>query len=41
MATHDSLVDEYVDKVLHLRDGKIVTAADYETELEIEPAEAA
>jgi ABC-type lipoprotein export system ATPase subunit len=40
MATHDSLVDEYVDQVLHLRDGKIVTAADYEAELAAEPAEA-
>jgi ABC-type lipoprotein export system ATPase subunit len=40
MATHDSLVDEYVDQVMHLRDGKIVTAAEFNTELDIEPAEA-
>lgn len=40
MATHDSLVDEYVDQVLHLRDGKIVTAAEFDAELEVEPAEA-
>jgi ABC-type lipoprotein export system ATPase subunit len=41
MATHDSLVDEYVDQVLHLRDGKVVTAAEFNTELDVEPAEAA
>lgn len=41
MATHDSLVDEYVDQVLHLRDGKIVTAAEFDAELDAEPAEAA
>jgi putative ABC transport system ATP-binding protein len=34
MATHDSLVDDYVDRMLHLRDGQIVTAAEYEAELE-------
>ena len=33
MATHDSLVDEYVDQVMHLRDGTIVSAAEYEAEL--------
>ena len=32
MATHDSQVDDYVDLVLHLRDGQIVTAAEFETE---------
>jgi energy-coupling factor transporter ATP-binding protein EcfA2 len=32
MASHDSLVDEYVDQVLHLRDGEIVTAAEYAAE---------
>ncbi len=41
MATHDSLVDEYVDQVLHLRDGKIVTAAEFEAEMDVEPTEAA
>lgn len=41
MATHDSLVDEYVDQVLHLRDGKIVTAAEFDAELDAEPTEAA
>lgn len=41
MATHDSLVDEYVDQVLHLRDGKIVTAAEFEAEMDAEPTEAA
>jgi ABC-type lipoprotein export system ATPase subunit len=25
LASHDSLVDEYVDRVLHLEDGRIVT----------------
>jgi ABC-type lipoprotein export system ATPase subunit len=33
MATHDSLVDEHVDKVLHLRDGQIVSQAEYDAEL--------
>ncbi|MEM7533200.1 MAG: ATP-binding cassette domain-containing protein [Chloroflexota bacterium] len=28
MATHDSLVDEFVDQVIHLRDGKIVASLD-------------
>jgi ABC-type lipoprotein export system ATPase subunit len=32
MATHDSLVDDYVDFVLHLRDGQIVTAEEYSAE---------
>jgi ABC-type lipoprotein export system ATPase subunit len=41
MATHDSLVDEFVDQVLHLRDGVIVTAAEFAAELDVEPAEAA
>jgi putative ABC transport system ATP-binding protein len=27
LASHDSLVDEYVDEVLHLADGQIVGAA--------------
>jgi putative ABC transport system ATP-binding protein len=40
MATHDSLVDEFVDQVLHLRDGKIVSAAEFDAELETEPADA-
>lgn len=33
MATHDSLVDDFVDVVLHLRDGQIVTAAEFAAEL--------
>ena len=33
MATHDSLVDDYVDFVLHLRDGQIVTAEEFAAEL--------
>jgi putative ABC transport system ATP-binding protein len=42
MATHDSQVDEYVDKVLHLRDGNIVTAAEFDAELApVEPDEMA
>jgi ABC-type lipoprotein export system ATPase subunit len=40
MATHDSLVDEYVDQVMHLRDGKIVTAAEFDAELATDAAEA-
>lgn len=36
MATHDSLVDDYVDQVLHLRDGQIVTAQEYAEELAAE-----
>ncbi len=34
MATHDSLVDDYVDQVLHLRDGQIVTAEEFARELD-------
>lgn len=34
MATHDSLVDDYVDRVMHLRDGQIVTAEEHDAELE-------
>ena len=41
MATHDSLVDEYVDQVFHLRDGQVVTAEQYEADVDVEPAEAA
>lgn len=43
MATHDNAVDEYVDKVLHLRDGRVVTAEEFYAEAEpaAEPAEAA
>lgn len=36
MATHDNLVDEYVDQVLHLRDGNIVTKAEFEAEFEVD-----
>ena len=38
MATHDSLVDEYVDLVLHLRDGQVVTSAEYDADVDVEPA---
>ena len=38
MATHDSLVDEFADLVFHLRDGQIVTAAEYAAELAAENA---
>lgn len=38
MATHDSLVDEHVDQVLHLRDGAVVTAEEFDAELAPEPA---
>lgn len=41
MATHDSMVDEHVDKVLHLRDGQIVTAEEFHAEAEPDPAPAA
>lgn len=42
MATHDNAVDEHVDKVLHLRDGRIVTKAEFDAEMDPEPeAEAA
>ncbi len=33
MATHDNLVDEFVDGILHLRDGQIVTSLETENEL--------
>ncbi len=33
MATHDIQVDDYVDLVLHLRDGQIVTADEFAAEL--------
>jgi ABC-type lipoprotein export system ATPase subunit len=29
MATHDNAVDDYVDKVLHLRDGRVVTLEEF------------
>ena len=38
MATHDSLVDDYVDQVLHLRDGQIVNAEEFALELEMDSA---
>jgi putative ABC transport system ATP-binding protein len=41
MATHDSLVDEYVDEVLHLRDGNIVTQAEFDAELQAAEVDAA
>lgn len=37
MATHDSAVDEHVDKVLHLRDGRIVTKAQFDAEMDPDP----
>ena len=38
MATHDSSVDEHVDKVMHLRDGSVVTAEEFDAEtLDPEP----
>jgi putative ABC transport system ATP-binding protein len=37
MATHDNLVDDYVDEVLHLRDGNIVTIEEFNAELEPDP----
>ena len=40
MATHDSSVDEHVDQVLHLRDGSVVTAEEFNAELEPEPVPA-
>lgn len=39
MATHDNLVDDYVDEVLHLRDGNIVTKEEFHAELEPEVEE--
>jgi ABC-type lipoprotein export system ATPase subunit len=37
MATHDNAVDDYVDKVLHLRDGRVVTPDEFYAETEPEP----
>ena len=37
MATHDNAVDDHVDKVLHLRDGRIVTLEEFNAEVEPEP----
>jgi len=37
MATHDNAVDEHVDKVLHLRDGRVVTYEEFNAEVEPEP----
>ncbi len=37
MATHDNAVDEYVDKVLHLRDGRVVTPEEFNAEAEPDP----
>jgi ABC-type lipoprotein export system ATPase subunit len=37
MATHDNAVDEHVDKVLHLRDGRVVTADEFYAVDEPEP----
>lgn len=41
MATHDNAVDAHVDRVLHLRDGRVVTLDEFnaEAEVDIEPAE--
>src|SRR5690606_9970 len=39
MATHDNSVDDYVDKVLHLRDGRVVTKEEFHAEADPEPAE--
>jgi putative ABC transport system ATP-binding protein len=41
MATHDNAVDDHVDKVLHLRDGRVVTKEEFNAEAdpESEPAE--
>jgi putative ABC transport system ATP-binding protein len=41
MATHDNAVDEHVDKVLHLRDGRVVTLEEFNAEAEVdtEPAQ--
>lgn len=40
MATHDSLVDDYADTILHLRDGHIVTEDEYAAELDADAAQA-
>lgn len=37
MATHDNAVDEHVDKVLHLRDGLIVTKEEFNAEMDPDP----
>jgi ABC-type lipoprotein export system ATPase subunit len=37
MATHDNAVDEYVDRVMHLRDGRVVTLEEFNAEAEPEP----
>jgi putative ABC transport system ATP-binding protein len=37
MATHDNAVDEHVDKVLHLRDGRVVTLDEFNAVDEPEP----
>ena len=37
MATHDSGVDDYVDKVLHLRDGRVVTKEEFNAEADPDP----
>jgi ABC-type lipoprotein export system ATPase subunit len=37
MATHDNAVDEHVDRVLHLRDGRVVTQEEFNAVDEPEP----
>jgi len=37
MATHDNAVDEHVDKVLHLRDGRVVSKQEFNAEADPEP----
>jgi putative ABC transport system ATP-binding protein len=37
MATHDNAVDEHVDKVLHLKDGRVVTMEEFNAEAEPDP----
>jgi ABC-type lipoprotein export system ATPase subunit len=37
MATHDNAVDEFVDRVMHLRDGRVVTLEEFNAEAEPEP----
>jgi putative ABC transport system ATP-binding protein len=37
MATHDNAVDDHVDKVLHLRDGRVVTLEEFNAEAEPDP----
>jgi ABC-type lipoprotein export system ATPase subunit len=37
MATHDNAVDDHVDKVLHLRDGRVVTKEEFNAEAEPDP----